>query len=120
MALNLAGGVIAYATMIDGFSKTISKTTVTKTTNPITGEELLTDGTPGNITGAFFRREDSWSQDKEGLFQGADAVLMVKPAVSISKNDKLTYDGETYRLNSVVTRRLNGSAFYIMGRCFKI
>lgn len=106
--------------MIDGFGKTISRIPVTKTEDPLTGEEYLSDGTPVNITGSFFRREDDWAQDKEGLFQNADAIVLVKDDVTINKNDKLSYDSENFRVHEVVPRRLGTIMFYKMARCFKI
>lgn len=106
--------------MIDNFQKTISRTPVTKTTSNFSDDETLTDGTPANITGAFYRQEDDWVQDKEALLQGADAVLKVKSSVTVNKDDKLTYDGETYRVDKVVTRRLNNTSFYKLARCFLI
>jgi len=118
MSINFTNA--GYELMIDNFGKTISRTPVTKTTSNITGDETLTDGSAANITGAFFRREDAWSQDKEALFQGADAVLMVKDGVTIAKDDKLSYDSENYRVISVVERRLGTTTFYWMARCSKI
>jgi len=120
MSINFTGGAVAYATMIDNFAKTISRTPVTKTTDNITGDETLTDGTPANISGALFTKEDSWIQDKPGLLQNADAVLLVKPSVTINKNDKLTYDSEDFRIKKVETRRLDGTAFYKVAQCFLI
>ena len=63
MALNLSGGVTAYELMIDSFSKTLSRTPVTKSISNITGDETLTEGTAVNISGAFFRKEDIWNQE---------------------------------------------------------
>lgn len=109
-----------YELMIDNFGKTISRTPITKTTSNISGGETLTVGTAANITGAFYRAEDSWSQDKEALFQGADAVILIKDDVTLNKDDKLTYDSENYRVHSVVERRLGTTTFYFVGRCYKI
>jgi len=110
-----------YESMIDNFAKTISRTPVTKTTSNISGEETLTDGTAANISGAFFRKEDAWSQGKEGLFQGADAIIMIKSDVSLNLNDLLTYDSQDYRvINDPITRRLGTTVFYIMARCNKV
>jgi len=117
MSINFTNA--GYELMIDGFGKTVSRTPVTKTTSNIGGDETLTDGSAANITGAFFRKTDSWAQDKEGLFQGADAVLLVKSDVTVNKDDKLTYDSEDYRVDSVITRRLGTTVFYKMARCFK-
>lgn len=120
MAINLTAASSAYAIMIDNFAKTISRTPVTKTTSNATGQETLTDGTPENITGAFFRKEDEWSRERPGLLQNADAILMVKPTVTVNKDDKLTYDSETYRIQKTVMRRLNGTDIYLVCQCFKI
>jgi len=111
---------ISFETMLDAFGKTISRTPVTKSEDPLSGDELLTDGTAVNITGSFYRKEDEWAQDKEGLFQNADAVALVKDSVTINKNDKLTYDLETYRVHEVVPRRLGNVQFYSLVRCFKV
>jgi len=119
MSINFAGGTTAYELMIDNFAKTISRTPVTKTTDNITGDETLTEGASANITGAFFRSEDAWSQNKEALFDGADAVLLVKDGVTLNKDDKLTYDSEDYRVVSITDRRLGTTVFYQVARCFK-
>ena len=111
---------VTYETMIDNFAKSVTRTPVTKTTSNINGTETLTESTTASISGAFFRKEDSWSQDKEALFQGADAILMVKEGVTLNKDDKLNYDSEDYRVNKTIDRRLGTTYFYKMGRCFKI
>lgn len=109
-----------YSEMIDNFSKTLVRTPVTKSVSNISGQESFSEGETSNITGAFFRKEDSWSQNKEGLFQGADAVFMYKNDVTLNKNDKLSYDSENYRVKKVITRRLGTQFFYNVARCFLI
>jgi len=106
--------------MLDNFAKTISRTPVTKTTDPISGDETLSSGTPANISGCFYRKEDEWSQDKPGLLQNADAIIMVKTSVTINKDDILTYDSEDYRVDKIVTRGLGTVTFYKVAQCFKI
>ena len=118
MSINFKADV--YSTMITNFAKTISHIPRTKVVDNITGDETLTDGSPVNISGAFYRKEDEWAVDKGVNLQGADAILMVLPAVTINREDKLTYDGENYRIDTVVERRLGTTAFYNMARCFKI
>ncbi len=118
MSINFTNA--GYELMIENFGKVISRTPITKTESNISGDETLTEGTAANITGAFFRAEDAWSQDKEALFQGADAVILIKNSVTLNKNDKLTFSGEDYRVDSMVTRRLGTTIFYKVGRCFKI
>lgn len=111
---------VVFEKLIDNFQKTISKTIVTKSNNPLNDEEIFTDGAVVDINGAFFRKQDSWSQDKVGLFQNADAIIMVKSDVVLNKNDKLTYDNEIYRVQTVITRRYDGTSMHKTGWCFKI
>ena len=122
MTINFAS--VTYNTMIDNFSKTLTHTTVTKTVSNSSGDETLTDGTPVSISGAFFRKEDSWSQENPGLLQNADAVLLLKVGTRVSKNDKISYDfgegTETYRVQKTVDRKLGTTFFYQASQLFKI
>ena len=118
MSINFTNA--GYELMIDNFGKTISRTPITKTESNISGDETLTEGTVVSITGAFFRKEDAWAQDKEGLFQGADGILMIKDGITVNKDDKITYDSEDYRVQKVITRLLGTTVFYKTARCFLI
>jgi len=120
MALNLTGGKKAFELMIDNFAKSLTRTAATKTTDNDSGDETLTDGASSTISGAFYKAEDYYNQDKEALFNGADAVVLVKTAVTVNKNDKLAYGGETYRVREVEQRYLATTTFYKVARCFKI
>ncbi len=118
MAINFTAD--PFQEMITNFSKTISRTPVTKTESNISGDETLTNGTPANISGAFFRKEDDHFVEHFGHLDNADAVILVLPSVTLNKDDKLTYDGEDYRVDKVVTRRLGTTEFYKFARCFSI
>lgn len=106
--------------MLDDYAKTISRTPITKTTSNLSGDETLTEGTPANISGAFFRKRDGYHPEKWGLLQSADAVLIVKDSVTVNKDDKLTYDGESYRADDIITRRMGTVVFYHAIACFLI
>jgi len=120
MALNLSGGVLAYERMLDNFGKVVSYTPVTKTTSNITGEESLSDGTPGNVTLTFYKRDEKYSQEIQGLMDNADAVVLAKNALTLEKDSKITYQGEVYRIDNVLTRRLGTNVFYKYAQCFLI
>lgn len=106
---------------IDFYSQSFIHTPITKTTSNITGDEILTEGTPVTITGAIYKRENADNPDKPGLFNGSDAILLVKINVSISKNDKITYDNEDYRVQvEPVLRKLAGTTMYYKIDLFKI
>lgn len=121
MSIKLSAGATVYQNQLIGnFAKTLSHTSVTKTIDNVTGDETLSDDSPSNISGAFYREEDVWAQQNPGLMQNADAILLVLPSVAISKDDKVTYDGDTYRIKKVITRRLEDVDFYKVARCFLI
>jgi len=118
MSINFKADV--YETMIDNFAKSLTYIPVTKTLDNTTGDEAFADGTTSTITGAFFRKEDQWIQDKPALIQNADAVLLVKKTVTVNKNDKITYESETYRVDKVIVRRLGTTVFYNAAQLFKV
>jgi hypothetical protein len=109
-----------FITMIKKFSKTITRTAVTKTTSNSSGVETLTEGSTNTILGALFRKEDAWSQDKMALFQNADAILLIQLTETLNKDDKITYDSENYRVDKITTRRLGEVEFYKVAQLFKI
>lgn len=105
--------------MIDNFAKTLTRNAVTQTENNLSGSEELTWGSDSEITGAFFRRDDTWNLKKEAYFESADAILMVKSSVTLNKNDKITYDNIVYLVDHVITRTLNGTTFYKTATLFQ-
>lgn len=103
------------------FEKNLTYTPVTKTISNVSGDETFSDGTSSTIKGVFFRQEDVLEAKKQGLFNGADAVLLVKTSVTINYNDKITFDGEDYRIaKSGVSRYLGSTKIYKRFDCFKI
>ena len=108
-----------FALMITNFSKTVSYTSVTKTTDNITGDETISEGTPADISGAFFKKDQSYNQEIEGLFKDADAILMLLPAVTVAKNGFITYDGEKYQIRDDLFKRKLGTVhFYNVARLY--
>lgn len=98
---------------IDFYSKTLIRTPVTKTTSNIDGDETLTEGTPVSFKGALYRKTDGVVPDKIGIFNDADAVLLVKVSVTINHYDKITYDNQDYRIiKPPITRTLGGTTIY--------
>lgn len=118
MAINFDSTI--FSKMIVNYSKSLTYTPVTKTTNNFGGSETLTDGTPSTIAGAFYKKEDAYTQSQVALLKGADAILMVLSAVTINKDDKITYQGETFRVEESEPRRLGTTSMYNVARLFLI
>ena len=82
---------------------TVSRTPVT-TVNTANGDEVPTDGTPANITVVFHKKQPTYDQSDEGLMKIQNGYVMAAPTQALNKNDKITYQGETWRVIGVVTR----------------
>lgn len=86
----------------------LTRTPVTKTLSNVEGDEILTDGTPESIDVYFTKKTTDWVFDKEGEVEGGDAFMLTKYNQTINKNDKITYEGNTYRVQMVIDRVVNG------------
>jgi len=71
---------------------------VVRTTSNISGQETLTDGTAVIIKAHFMRTSQRWDFEKAGFLEKGDAVLMAKYADNVVKNDKITVEGNDYRV----------------------
>lgn len=106
--------------MLDLFEKTLTYTPYTKTLNSLSGDETLTAGTASSISGCLFMKEDFYRLAESGLIQDADAILLVKSDVTISKNDTITYASITWRIDTVRARQLGTTIFYYFAKLFKV
>lgn len=93
-------------------SRTVTYTPVTKTTDNMSGDETLTDGSPSSKSCVFFKKGSPWTFTKEGLFNLGDAFILVNATAgwTPAKNDKITVDGETYRVDEVRPRYSDASS----------
>lgn len=76
----------------------VTHTPVVRTTSNISGQETLTDGTAVTIKAHFMRTSQRWDFEKAGFLEKGDAVLMAKYADNVVKNDKITVEGNDYRV----------------------
>lgn len=72
------------------------------------GDEVITDGTPENITVILHTRQPNYIQTESGQQLRVDGYIMTSPTQTINKNDEITYDSKTYRVISVNTRGPSG------------
>jgi len=102
--------------MIDNFAQTVSRNAWTEAYDNSTGAEILDWSTTStSLTAAFFKKDQLWKMDKEGLFENSDAIILLKrtESANIVKNDKITYDGQEYLVDKVVKRQPAGTLCYI-------
>jgi len=82
----------------------VTLTTVTTAIDSITGDETITTASTASINAVFLRKEQRWMIDKEGLLQEGDAYIMILPSQALNKNDTITANSETFRVQDIITR----------------
>lgn len=95
--------------------RTVSRTPITKTTHNVTGRETLTKGSPADITAVAIKWDTSFTQQETALMEGADAYIMVAPAVTLNEYDYITFDSDTYEVFKLTTIYVAGTAMYKYG-----
>ena len=93
-----------FTNVINKYGDAVIRTPVTKTISNIEGDETLTDGTPETITVYIVRKATKWTFDTIGQIEGGDAQMLTKSTQTINKNDKITWNGNTYRVQDVLNR----------------
>lgn len=97
------------------FPIVVSRTPVTIQFDNTSSDRNLTEGTPANITVVFENDNVAYSLTEAGLQEGADARMFVQSTDTINKEDKITYNGVDYRVESVSVRYDGGA-----DECYKV
>jgi hypothetical protein len=110
-----------YANMLTKYGDDVVRTAITKTTSNIEGDETLTGGSTSTLRAYLSHRVRPWFVDKAGLIEGGDAVMIVKSTDTVNKDDLITHNNITYRVQSIIARTQPGgnTAFYT-AQLFKI
>jgi len=82
----------------DYTGRQIIHTPIVKTTSNISGQETLTDGTAVTIKAHFMRTNQNWDFQKAGFLEKGNAVVLSKYADGVVKDDKITAEGNVYRV----------------------
>ena len=95
---------------IKDFGRVLTHTAVSTSVDNITGEKTQTDSTVTRIIGVFQRKNQIYSLNKEGLRMDADAVAYLDKDQTINRNDKITIDNYTYRVDNTLIHYYDGNA----------
>lgn len=90
-----------------GFGETVTRTPVTVTTD-FHGQKTYTDGETEDLEVIFINPNRNFALNKSGLTEVADALMFVKGDATINKYDKITYDSEDYRVDTIDDRQEKG------------
>ena len=89
--------------IITRLQRDVTTETNTTTIHPISGEETLTDGTSTTTQMVFFKTDQKWMFDKEGMIEGGDAFGVTSSTTTFTRNDKITVNNETYRVHDKIS-----------------
>ena len=107
--------------LIDTYGRSVTITPVTKRISNVTGDEELITGTSVTTTAYVTIKTAPWTFDKEGLIQGGDVLMLVKPTVSIGKDDKVTFNSVDYRVQDLLNRsQAGGTTMFKSVNLFRI
>jgi len=113
-------GPLDFAQIMNDMQRTVSYKVVTKTTDPITGDETSTFGSAANQSVVFFKEDIRYLFDKEGLLQVGDAYILAPTTLGIKRYDQFTIEGETYYIEKVINRYVLQTFTLNYGVCFKV
>ena len=89
--------------IINRLQRSVSYSTTTKTIHPISGEETLTTATAAPLSMVFYKTDQKWFFDKEGMVEGGDAFGVTSSATTLSRDDEVTVDSETFRVHDSIS-----------------
>ena len=102
------------------FKRTVSYQVMSKTIDPMTGDEATTFATGTNKDVIFFLEDNRYLFDKEGLVQVGDAYIMAELTLGIKRYDRVTVDGASYYIENVTRRHILNTAMFDYAVLFKV
>lgn len=104
-----------FAQVLSRLGRTVTYRTVTLSENSITGDQQKTYGGGVSKTWIFFKHQQKFHYDKEGLIEMGDAYVLIPSTDTINLYDRVTVDNETYEVTNVgdkgfMIRHLEGSS----------
>ena len=92
----------------------------TKFIDNLTGAPEYTEESPVIVQGIFTKRALRYNWNKEGYIEMGDAYVMLPYDVLIKKADFIIFDGEKYRVETVLPREPGGVKQYKSVILYKI
>lgn len=114
-------GVVAgdFSQILSDLGTSVTWKDCTKTTDPMTGEESSSFASAVSKTVIFFKEDQKYMWDKEGLIALADAYVLFTSG-TFARYDQITYDSETYYIEEVIKRYVANVGMCDYCRLFKV
>jgi len=103
----------AYARVFDHYGDSVVRTPVTLSLSNVEGDETVVEGSTGSIKVYIVRKNKPWNFDAAGMIEGGDALMLVRSTDTINRHDKITWNSNTYRVQTVLNRdQIGGNVAY--------
>ncbi|KKM61948.1 hypothetical protein LCGC14_1132100, partial [marine sediment metagenome] len=79
----------------------VTRTPVTETNDNVTGDRETSDGTDATITVIFKNINSVFEWKEQGEEKGATTQIFFAAATTLNKEDKITFQGLTFRVKAV-------------------
>lgn len=109
--------------IINRLSRDVTLLTSSKTVHPISGEEYLTDATATTVSMVFYKTDQKWTFDKEGMVEGGDAFGVTSSATDLNKDDIIQSGIEKFRVHDKIayySDESNGIKLYTYYNLYKV
>jgi hypothetical protein len=102
-----------FDSMADKYGSEVSRVPITLSLSNIEGDETMTRGTTATLQVYIVRKARPWKFDNSGMIEGGDAVMLVKEANTVNRHDQIIWNGNTYRVETVLNRdQAGGNVYY--------
>lgn len=91
---------------------TVSRTPITKTNDNVTGDKILSEGTPVNISVVFANPDIIYDLLESGETKNTSVNMYVEGTVTINKEDKITWNNLNFRVANIDPRYFNGNLIF--------
>ena len=98
--------------------RTVSYYVLSKTIDPVIGDEIITYATAVDKSVIFFLEENRYLFDKEGLVEVGDAYIMTDTDFEPKRMDKFSIDGFTYLVKNVTKRYVTNVFMHWYAVCY--
>jgi len=99
-------------------TRTLSYSVLSKTVDPVTGDEIITYVAAIDKSAVFFLEENRYLFDKEGLVEVGDAYIMFPTSFEPKRMDKFSIDGFTYLVKNVTKRYVTNVFMHWYAVCY--
>lgn len=100
------------ANALADLGQTVTRTPRTAVTSNNTGSLTFTSGSTSTFSSIFTKRSQTFDWQKEGLFEGGDAFMQFDKDQTLNKDDHITVNGETFRVDKILIRQFAGTELF--------